>query len=162
MNNYTYYFELTAANNNSSARLDPLIFKGPTTITFNFDNVYQNIFPAFKLNIDWGDGSDRVLQSGNISILTGLTELILQPISYTYIPSVNTYFTSLTAQVQILFANFTSYFAVIPMTFAQTSFFQEYETLDIIDAQFVDNSTNSIFAMFQTNTNNIHNAILTT
>ena len=160
MINYTYYFATTASDANSSARFDHKTFKGPTALTFNFDNVNQTAYPAFKLNVDWGDGSERSLQSGSISLSSGLVDLALKPISHTYYPSVCAYFTGLTAQVQIIFANFKSYFAVIPITLAQTSYFKQYKTLNLVDAQFVDNPSNDVFTIFQSELNDIYNVVL--
>ena len=161
MDNFTYYIitPTLTATQNTAAAFPQQVFQGPVNVTLAFDNITELIYPALKVNIDWGDGTAPFLHSGSIDPGISNLSLGLKPISHTYYPSTSTYFTNLSAQVQIVYANFTSYYALIPIQIAQTSFFHQYGTLSLVDAQFTDTPTNDIFAILQSEIGDIYNVV---
>ena len=83
----------------------------------------------------------------------------LEAVNHQYLPSISAYWTSLTAQVEITFSNFSTSVFYIPIRIAQDSFFNTYKHLNIVDAQFVAISSNEIFSLIQSE-ENIYNLVL--
>lgn len=172
-NTYTYYISLSPSGTSSTNTIESQTFKGTTIITLDFTNVVETVYGALKLQIDWGDNTESIQETEIYKIYSESDEILkiaesgklnnaLRPIQHTYVPTTSAYFTSLTAQCLITFHNFSAGLFYLPIKIAQVSYFEQFGSLDIIDAQLIDTDEHNIFTTIQSELGDLYTVVLKT
>jgi hypothetical protein len=173
MTTYTYTPSLTSTNISGSYFFPRKVFTGSTTLTFDLTDINDSENQVLKVLIDYGDSSKNILIENSIVRTYADTDQTvriaetnqfsdgLDTFEHTYHPSSASYYMQLSAQVLLYFANYTTYRFVFPITISQDSYFSVYEKLLISNTQFIDLSSNDVYAILQSNTGDIYNVVLT-
>lgn len=144
---------------------DSINFKGAPTVNFILSGINEEVSKALTVDINFGDGTERVFNQKDIvfnykkrsifnEVLYGkVGGTIMDTYNHTYVPSADTFSTSLTAQFLIYFNN--GYYANIfqPITLIKESYYDDIEKLGILNTQMVGLSTSNTVANLQSKFN---------
>jgi hypothetical protein len=120
-------------------------FKGETEISFDLTDLATGQFSIAKIIINFNDGSPLLIREYTFG---EDKKIVSELIKKTYYPDTNTYFVVYYPTIYITYSNFNQFLYQTPIRIAKESFFSEYENLTIGATQFVDNTDNSMFVVF--------------
>jgi len=132
-------------------------FKGETEIVIDFSNLVGLTNPIIKIEINFTDDTDILVKKFSFS---EINKLELDLIKHTLYPSVDTYNVFYYPTITITYLDFSIFRYQMPIKIAQNSFYKEYENLYIGNAQFLDDTDNSVFVMMDTAKGNVINKLI--
>ncbi len=141
------FINLSATTENTDVLKEEITFKSDPTITFVLTGIDESANQALTLDINWGDGSDINFNQKDLvfnykkesifnEMLYGkLGGTILDSYEHTYVPSISTFATSLTAQFLIHYNN--GFYASIlqPIKLMRESYYDNIQKLGIQSTQ---------------------------
>lgn len=128
-------------------------FKGETELIFDVSEAHTTLNPVVKLKIDFNDGSEVINKIYNFN----QHNKIVEPIIHTFIPDKENQIIIYFPTIFIHFLDGTMFVYQCPIKIVKSSFFNDYNTLDVGNAQFIDDSSNSLFATLDTGKGDILN-----
>ena len=141
------FINLSATTENTDILKEEITFKSDPTITFVLTGIDESANQALTLDINWGDGTDINFNQKDLvfnykkesifnEMLYGkLGGTILDSYEHTYVPSISTFATSLTAQFLIHYNN--GFYASIlqPIKLVRESYYDNIQKLGIQSTQ---------------------------
>ena len=141
------FINLSATTENTDVLKEEITFKSDPTITFVLTGIDESANQALTLDINWGDGTDINFNQKDLvfnykkesifnEMLYGkLGGTILDSYEHTYVPSISTFATSLTAQFLIHYNN--GFYASIlqPIKLVRESYYDNIQKLGIQSTQ---------------------------
>lgn len=121
---------------------DPIVCKGPTTITFILSNISEYPFKIsrLKFNYDDKDNTPTIIQESRS--LKPLSSNILVPKSNTYYPSIKSYYTRSVAEFYFYRECGDIILIKQPITVAQASIYDDIDNIMISNSQLIDKQSN--------------------
>lgn len=132
-------------------------FKGETEIVIDFSDLVGLTHPIIKIEINFTDDTDSLVKTFSF---TETNKLESDLIKHTFHPSVDTYNVFYYPTITITYLDFSVFKYQMPIKIAQNSFFKECENLYIGNAQFLDDTDNSVFVVMDTAKGNIINKLI--
>lgn len=162
----TIFINLSSTTENINVYGEEIIFKGAPTINFVLTGISEANSSALTLDINWGDSSaikyfqkDIVFNYKTQSIFDEVLYgkvggTILNQYEHTYVPSVSTFFTNLTAQFLVHYNN--GFYANIfqPIKLVRESYYDNIQKLGITSTQMIGASASNTVANLQSKFNN--------
>ena len=128
-------------------------FKGITDLSFNLNQADSEINPIIKIDIDFNDGSEIITKKYDFVNKNKIVNLINK-----------TFYPDSTAQIIIYYPTFfikylngKDFVYQCPIKIAKSSFYSEYNNIEVSGVQFIDNTENSLFVTLDTKNSNILN-----
>lgn len=132
-------------------------FKGETEIVIDLSDLIGLTHPIIKIEINFTDDTDLLVKTFSF---TETNKLELDLIKHTFYPSVDAYNVFYYPTITITYLDFSVFKYQMPIKIAQNSFYKECENLYIGNAQFLDDSNNSVFVVMDTAKGNIINKLI--
>lgn len=136
---------------------DVRIFKGETEIYFNLTDLAEGEYSVAKIIIDFNDDSPLLVKEYTFG---DDRKVVSEVFKRKYYPDLYNYYIVYYPTIYITYSNFNQFKYQAVVKIAKESFFSEYEILEIGEAQFLDNSENSIFAIIDSAKGDIFNSII--
>lgn len=128
-------------------------FKGITDLSFNLNQANSEINPIIKIDIDFNDGSEIITKKYDFVNKNKIVNLINK-----------TFYPDNTAQIIIYYPTFfikylsgKDFVYQCPIKIAKSSFYNEYNNIEVSGVQFIDNTENSLFVTLDTKNSDILN-----
>jgi len=121
-------------------------YKGETTITINVSIAHKTVNPIIKMDIDFNDDSEKITKSYDFSYPNKIAE----PIVHTFLPDKVTQNVIYFPTVFMKFLNGDEFIYQCPIKISKSSFYNDYFNINVGNAQFIDNSDNSLFCTLDT------------
>jgi len=160
------FINLTGAlTANETIVKEPINFKGAPTVNFILSGVNEEASQALSLDINFGDGTERVFSQKDIvfnykeesifnEVLYGkVGGTIMDTYKHTYVPAESTFTTNLTAQFLIYFNNGFHANIFQPISLISESYYDDIKKLGILNTQMVGLSTSDTVANLQSKFN---------
>jgi hypothetical protein len=129
------------------------IYKGVNGISFDVSEFHNENNPIVKLDIDFNDGSEFITKFYNFEYPNKIVEVI----SNFYHPDKDYQIIIYYPTIYMKFLNGKEFVYQCPIKVSKNSFYTEFLNIDIADAQFIDNSDNSLFVTLDTKIGDILN-----
>lgn len=121
-------------------------FKGSNELSFDLSEIHTTINPIVKLDIDFNDGSPVITKDYNFNYPQKIAEIITN----TYYANNDTQNIIYYPTFFIKFLNGKEFVYQCPIKISKNSLYTKFIRLDIANAQFIDDSQNSLFVVFDT------------
>ena len=122
------------------------VYKGNTDIIIDVSVANKSINPIIKMDIDFNDGSEILSKSYDFSYPAKIAE----PIVHTFFPDKITQNVIYFPTVFMKLLNGDEFIYQCPIKISKSSFYNDYFNLNVGNAQFIDNSDNSLFCTLDT------------
>lgn len=122
------------------------VFKGETDITIDISVVHLLNNPIIKMDIDFNDDTEILTKCYDFAYPTKIAE----PIVHTFSPDKITQNVIYFPTVFMKFLNGDEFIYQCPIKISKSSFYNDYFNLNVGNAQFIDNSINSLFCTLDT------------
>jgi hypothetical protein len=140
--------------NNPIGYQEPIrYFKGSSKLLFDLSEVNTQNNPIIKLDIDFNDGSPVITKHYNFNDPQKIVEIITN----TYYPYKDTQNIIYYPTFFIKFLHGNQFVYQCPIKISKNSLYTQFVQLDVANAQFIDNSENSLFVIFDTKMGDILN-----
>lgn len=125
---------------------DIRVYKGNTDIIIDISVANKLTNPIIKMDIDFNDSSEIITKTYDFSY----PDKIAEPIVHTFLPNKITQNIIYFPTVFMKFLNGDGFIYQCPIKISKSSFYNNYVNINVGNAQFIDNSENSLFCTLDT------------